>query len=97
MTRRLDVGDVIRLRAHFTSRGMDVDPSQVVFKALPPDGAPLAWTHGEDAEVIRLGAGHYYLDLPLTSGGTWHYRVEGLGAYQCADEQQLTVRESAFA
>ena len=93
---RYDVGDVIRLSAHFTSRGVDVDPDEVVFKALPPDGEQLVWTYGADADVIRLGAGHYYLDLPLTTGGTWHYRVEGLGAYQSADEQQFTVRESVF-
>lgn len=93
---RYDVGDVVRLTAHFTSRGTDVDPDKVVFKALPPGGEPLVWTYGEDAEVIRLGTGHYYLDLPLTAGGAWHYRVEGLGAYQCADEQQFVVRETVF-
>lgn len=97
MNVRLDAGDVIRLRANFTSLGIDVDPDTVVFKAKAPDGQVQTWTYGADPEVIRLGPGHYYLDLHLTTGGTWYVRVEGQGAYQSADEQQLAVRESAFA
>lgn len=96
MSGRLDAGDVIRLRAHFTSLGVDVDPDVVIFKSMSPDGQVQTWQYGTDPEVIRLGTGHYYLDLHLTTGGTWHVRVEGQGAYQSADEQQLAVRESVF-
>lgn len=97
MTDRYDVGDVIRLRARFTSGGVDVDPDAVVFKAMDPAGQIQTWTYGADPDVVRLGVGHYQLDLPLTAGGTWHYRVEGVGAYQSADERQFVVSESAFA
>lgn len=97
MNERYDVGDVMRLRARFTSGGMDVDPGTVVFKAMAPGGAVQTWTYGTEPEVERIAAGHYQLDLPLTASGTWHYRVEGIGAYQSADEQQFVVRESVFA
>lgn len=97
MNERYDVGDVIRLYAHFTSNGADVDPDTVVFKAMDPLGQVQSWTSEVDQEVVKIAVGHYRLDLPLTMGGPWHYRVEGLGNYQSADEQQFTVRESAFA
>ncbi|MCZ2078926.1 MAG: hypothetical protein LC130_28500 [Bryobacterales bacterium] len=97
MNERYEVGDVMRLHARFTSAGVDVDPETVVFKAMDPAGQVQTWTYGTDPEVVKLGTGHYQLDLPLTDGGTWYYRVEGQGAYQSADEQQFVVRESAFA
>ena len=97
MNERYDIGDVIRLHAHFTSNGVDVDPETVVFKAMDPVGQVQTWTYGTDPEVSKLGTGHYQLDLPLTAGGTWYYRVEGQGAYQSAVEQQFAVRESVFA
>jgi len=96
MNARYDVGDVIRLHAHFTSNGADVDPATVVFKTMDPLGQVQTWTFGTDPEVSSPGAGHYQLDLPLTASGTWHYRVEGQDTYQSADEQQFIVRESVF-
>lgn len=97
MNERYDIGDVIRLHARFTSDGVDVDPDTVVFKAMDPSGQVQTWTFGTDPEVSQVGTGHYELDLPLTASGTWHYRVEGQGTHQGADEQQFTVRESVFS
>lgn len=90
-----DVGDTIRLQATFTnSAGTQVDPSSVSLQYKQYRADPLSYTtlvYGVNS-IVLAGAGSYYHDFAVSSGGEWRYRWNGTGANQAAVEGQFLVR-----
>ena len=89
-----DVGDVVRVMATFTnSAGTAVDPSSVYafHKIVKPEVSNTTTiAYGVDS-MVRLAAGIYYTDIPVNTGGEWHYRFRGRGANAAAVEGNFQV------
>jgi hypothetical protein len=95
-TETYDLGDMPRFSAAFAVAGVATDPGVVKFKWLIPDGTESEYVFGADAEVVRAGAGNYYVDLILNVAGTWTLRWVSAGTCTSAEEFRLRVEASAF-
>ena len=98
MAHTYDIGDVVRCSAVFTNAAADgVDPATLVFTFLDPSGTKGSYTYGVDAEVVRVEAGTYYVDIPITVSGTWRCRWVGTGLNAAAGDAFFVVRSSVLA
>jgi hypothetical protein len=91
-TNEYDVGDMVRVEVTFRDvDGLEADPTLVVLRVLNPQ---------TEEEVLPTVAhpsqGVYYGDVSADVWGTWHYRFEGTGAIQAADEGAFYVRKGNF-
>lgn len=92
-----DVGDLVRLTGTFTDAdGVATDPTAITIRIKTPARVETTYTYGVDAGVERDSTGVYHIDVDITQVGTWFYRWAGTGAVKAAQENVLTVRESAF-
>jgi hypothetical protein len=72
-------GQELKFSAAFTNGSVGADPVTVTFEYKPPDEDPVLLTYGIDAEINRVGAGAYYVEIVAEPGGLWLYRWEGSG------------------
>jgi hypothetical protein len=86
-------GQSVRLSASFTDPETELpyDPATVSFTCRPPSGVALSKTYPENPDVVRDGVGEYHLDLIAAEPGEWHYRAQGAGGGQAADECMFVV------
>lgn len=97
MTQEYNVGAGVRLFGEFRNYARELDdPSTVVFKLRSPAPSVTTYTYGVDAEVVRQGPGHYYVDVQFDQAGKWYYRFEGSGDVTAADEECITVERTVF-
>lgn len=90
-----DIGDTRRLTATFTNlAGTETDPSTVTFKIKLPDGTVTTYVYGTDAELVRSGAGVYYVDYSITQAGRYSYRFEGTGTVATAENSEFYARRN---
>lgn len=96
-----DVGDAVRFSATFAnSGGTAADPSNVFFKIKDPTGTIGTYTMsgtGTNTDLVKDSVGNYHIDVTLDESGIWHYRWQGTGTLDAAEEDQLKVVDSAFA
>jgi hypothetical protein len=90
MTNIYDVGDLVHLSATFTQDDTAVDPTTVALTVRHPDGTQTAYEY--PATITREGLGTFYVDVPITMGGTHRYRWVSTGTGQAAQEGSLSVR-----
>jgi hypothetical protein len=98
---KYDVGDLVQSTAVFAnSNGAVTDPTTVIFKHKDPTGNIASFTYagtGTNTALTKLATGTYSLSWSLDEEGLWHYRWEGSGTIQAAEEGMLTVKDSAFS
>jgi hypothetical protein len=97
MANTYDQGDMVRLAATFEIETVDTDPSTITFKILAPDGTVTTYVFGTDVQLERDAAGAYHVDWSVTKVGTYHYRFEGTGTAQAAQEGYFYVNKSVFS
>lgn len=89
-------GDLVRISATFTTDGVPIDPSAVIFKYKTPAGEITTKIYGTDPEVIKDGTGQYHIDVSVEEDGLWSYRVYSTGTGQAAAESEFSVRKSVI-
>jgi hypothetical protein len=87
-----DIGDVETMQAIFTDGGEVVEPTAVVCYVKAPGRAR------EERDVTGPdGDGAYQAEVEPDVNGTWHFRFEGTGAYEAAEEGVFAVRKQIVA
>jgi hypothetical protein len=95
---RYVVGDRPRFTASFKrSDGTLMDPTGVVAKTRDPAGVETTFVYGTDSDLVRSSVGVYYIDVDLTTHGTWTIRCVGTGNLAGAEEISIIARRSEFA
>jgi hypothetical protein len=99
----INPGDVIRVRTNDPNvagsgfknmAGALDDPTTVNLKWRVHGGATTTWTRpaaGPDSQIVRDSVGVYHADIPVVSVGLHHYRWEGVGAVDAAEEGTFSV------
>ena len=85
------VGDLIRVYCMFVVANAPTDPTTVTFRYKTPGGVVTSYVYLTDAAVVKDSVGRYYVDVSVTSGGTWTVRWESTGTAQGANQTTFTV------
>ena len=72
-----------------------VDPTSVVFKTKI-NSTTTTYTYGVDEELIRTATGSYYIDIALSTAGTWYWHWQTSGTYAGVTEGSVVVTASQF-
>lgn len=90
-------GSVVILSVVFTnSSGVALDPSTVALEVRDPAGAITVYTYA-GAQIVKDSVGHYHMDLPVPTSGTWVYRFEATATGASATlDQSFKVASSVF-
>lgn len=72
------VGELIRLRAVFSTNNRRTDPTEISLKVKTPAGTTTTYTFAATA-ITRESEGVYYKDVSPDSSGDWQYQWEGTG------------------
>lgn len=79
-------GSLVTLVGTFRdASGALVDPGAVTFKVKNPAGTTTSYTYASGA-VTKVSAGVYSLNVSVTAGGNWGYRIEGTDGAQAATD-----------
>lgn len=93
-----DINDTVRVTNTFKNlAGTATDPSAVTAVVTDPAGTATTYTYPADAQIVKTGTGVYYIDVTLTSSGTWVVRWRGTGAVATQEETFLSVRPNYAA
>jgi predicted dithiol-disulfide oxidoreductase (DUF899 family) len=91
----------VRLSAEFKDASEQYsDPTTVECFVRAPDDTLYAYTYAL-GQIVKDDVGRYHYDFDTsiadneTQTGTWHYRFEGEGLIQAADETAFILRYSA--
>jgi len=88
-----DIGDVVTMQAIFTDAGELVEPTTVTCYVKAPGRARVeADVTGPDVDTSA-----YTAEVEPDVNGTWHFRFEGTGDYEAAEEGVFSVRQQAVA
>lgn len=94
---KYDIGDLIRLSGSFSNEetGEPVDPTTVTLLVRSPSDVLYTYT----TEVVKDSVGEYHYDFSTVAitnvdSGTWHYRFEGEGTAEVAEEKSFILRYS---
>jgi hypothetical protein len=93
MSNEYDTGDIVILDVTFQARDsggvlVPTDPTTVVCSVKAPNGTVTT------PAPVKDTTGVYHVDVDVTLSGTYHYRWEGTGAAQGAEEGRFYVRPS---
>ena len=89
-----DQGGKVRVTGTFTdpfNGDAAIDPTAVYISIRNPSGTVTTYQYGVEADVKRSGAGVYYYDIDVSSGGKWYYRWWSTGTGQAAEEGDFLV------
>lgn len=95
-----DIGDLVRITGTFTNAGgTAIDPSgTVLFTVVKPDNVTTVYTYGSGTDVVKASTGVYYVDVPASIAGRYHWRSAATGAVGTgADETWFDVGPSSFS
>lgn len=87
-------GDTIRFGVTFTLGGVLTDPTTVTFRTRNPNKVVRSYIYQTDAELVRISAGTYRIDLQLDLPGEHFYRFEGVGIAPGASEDRVRINRS---
>jgi hypothetical protein len=96
MSNEYDTGDIVILDVTFQAR----DSGGVLVPTDPTLGRSCArrqsakWQTVTTPAPVKDTTGVYHVDVDVTLSGTYHYRWEGTGAAQGAEEGRFYVRPS---
>jgi len=94
-----DIGDNLVINMTFTdpATGNEVTPFLCTVSMKDPGGVSATYEFpGTDPELVWVINGQYICTVPLTTPGTWYYRIAGTGNGQSAEEREVDVRQSYF-
>ena len=92
-----DLGNLVRVSATFRdSSNALVDPAVVKCQVRASSGTITTYTYGASPELVREGAGVYWLDVDASAAGEWRYRWFSTGTGQAAAEDLFAIRNSIF-
>lgn len=93
-----DIGDTVRSTCTFTNlSAAATDPTTVTVKYLSSDGTLTSKVYLSDVEVVRSGAGVFYIDIAVNRSGRWYVKWFGTGTVAAATpDEVLTVTDSVF-
>jgi len=83
MAATYDIGNKVRFTGTFTDPLNDddaTDPSSVYCSIRTPSNVTTTYQYGVDSEVNKSSTGIYYIDVALSSDGTWYVRWWGKDA-----------------
>jgi len=94
MASTYDIGDRPRETASFTNAaGAAADPTTVKCHVENPAGSVASHTYSASSgEIVRTGAGVYYLDITTTGFGQYEVRWSGTGTVVASVEGYFSVR-----
>jgi hypothetical protein len=96
MATEYDIGDVVRIKASFTSTIPNSLPTSVTFYIRRPDGSTAVKNSGIDPDLISEGNGIYHVDIEITQAGTWRYRFAATAPVKSAVEGEFRAKRSWF-
>lgn len=89
------VGQIPRFSAVFTdANGAAVDPTSVFFAYKLEGGAATTLQYGIDLALVKDSAGHYHVDLDLSTAGDYFYRWYSTGTGKAAAEKTFEILAS---
>lgn len=84
---RYFTGTSVTVRGAFVDADGDAaDPTAVIFQFYLPDGTAVAYTYGDDAEVVKDSVGNYHASLVCDQEGFYYYRVEATDQVEVEDK-----------
>ena len=85
-------GQILRIGVEFRDNNEDLaDPTTLTFKWKIDLGTTSTYIYGTDPEVVKDSLGVYYVDLTLTTSGTYAYQFMAGGAIENAIEDSFLV------
>jgi len=85
-------GQQVRLTGTFKDvNGTATDPTAVTFKYSVNNGVVTTLVYGTDAALVKSATGVYYVDLNLTTAGTYRYGFKGAGVIDVVGEGTLVA------
>lgn len=87
-------GDTIRFQVTFSLSGTNTDPTTITFRRKDPNQVVRSYVYLTDAEIVRISAGVYRIDLLLDLPGEWWARWEGAGIAPGASEIRVRINRS---
>lgn len=86
-------GEMRRATTRFYDEdGALANPDAVSFIVTTPAGTTTEYVYGSDPEVVRPSTGVYYVDVDLSSAGTWWVYANATGEGQAAAEKSILVQ-----
>lgn len=80
-------GQVLRISAEFRDNAGDLaDPTTMSFGYRIEQGAAITFVYGDDVELVRDALGEYYIDITLTTAGTYAYQFTAGGVIEATVE-----------
>ena len=80
-------GQVLRISAEFRDDAGDLaDPTTMSFGYRIEQGTAITFVYGEDVELVRDALGEYYIDITLTTAGTYAYQFTAGGVIEATVE-----------
>ena len=76
-------GTVVKCEVYFYSdaaKTTPADPSAIKFRKQTPAGVVTEHVYGTDADLVKVGTGHYYEYVTPDAAGRWKYVFKGTGA-----------------
>ena len=89
-----DLNDRVRCTGTFTVSDVNTDPTAITFVYKVPSGTITTLTYGVDGALVKSATGVYYVDLDVSSAGSWYYVFRGTGACVAAVEGKFFVKVS---
>lgn len=95
MEGKMDVylkGQILRIGVEFRDNAGDLeDPTTLVFSYRVDQGTITKFTYGEDVELVRDSLGVFYIDVSLSTSGTYAYSFMAGGVIENAIEDSFKV------
>lgn len=85
-------GQILRIGVEFRDNAGDLeDPTTLVFSYRVDQGTITKFTYGEDVELVRDSLGVFYIDVSLSTSGTYAYSFMAGGVIENAIEDSFKV------
>lgn len=89
-----DLGDKPEFRTTITDYDDSAtDPDTVTFTIKDPSGNIESYVYGDDAEVVQVSTGIYYVRYEVDEVGAWYYEWNGSGTLDVAEQGSFDVRK----
>lgn len=94
-----DIGDTARCTAKVKdANGVLRDPATLTFKLTKPSGDVVSFSWPENAEIVKVATGDFYIDVPIDeSGASYRYVWTSAGGAQpvpAVRRGELRIRRS---
>lgn len=92
------IGELVVVKASFKDgvTGVLADPTAITVRYGENPLAPVMWTYGSGAQIVRDSIGMYHANIDTTglSAGTWYYLWDGTGNVQTLDWDAFVLEDT---